>query len=307
MKKIKILIIGGTGFLGSQLLNALYKEGHHISVLSRSGSKKNVHYSKVEYIKGSVENEQILSKVINEIDYVYYFASTSMPKQSEDDLITDLSNNLIPIINVLNQCVHKRIKKFIFCSSGGTVYGNQNNIPINEKSLCYPISSYGLIKLSIENYIKYFNYKYDLSYEILRLSNPYGANQLTDGTFGIIPTYMNAILNDQIINVYGDGEIVRDYIHIDDFISLNLKLLTTSKKNNVINIGTGIGTSINQLIHKIETISGKKANVQYLPKRSFDVSVNCLEIKKVKKIYNWKPRISLDKGLKKTFEQIKNV
>ncbi len=307
MDKLKILIIGGTGFIGSQLVNELHKKGHQIRVLSRNGTRKNVHYKQVEYIKGSVEDKQIISSVINDIDYVYYFATTTNPKQSEEDLITDLSSNLIPIVNVLYQCVNKGIKKFIFCSSGGTVYGNQNKIPINEKSLCNPISSYGLVKLSIENYIKYFNHKYNLNYEILRLSNPYGANQLTDGTFGIIPTYINAILSDKLISVYGDGEIVRDYIYIDDFITLNLKLLTTKTKNNIINVGTGIGTSIKQLIHKIETISGKKANVQYLPKRNFDVSVNCLEIQKVQKIYDWKPKISLDEGIKKTLEQIKSV
>jgi UDP-glucose 4-epimerase len=307
MEKLKLLIIGGTGFIGSQLVNELNKKGHQIRVLSRNGARKNDCYKQVEYIEGSVGDKQIISSVINDIDYVYYFATTTNPKQSEKDLISDLSSNLIPIVNVLYQCVNKGIKKFIFCSSGGTVYGNQNKIPINEKSLCNPISSYGLVKLSIENYIKYFNHKYNLNYEILRLSNPYGANQFTDGTFGIIPTYIHAILSDKLISVYGEGEIVRDYIYIDDFISLNLKLLTTTTKNNIINVGTGIGTSIKELIHKIEIISGKKANVQYLPKRNFDVSVNCLEIKKVQKIYNWKPTISLDEGIKKTLEQIKSV
>ena len=298
MKKLKILIIGGTGFLGSQLVTKLHEKGHQIRVLSRGGAKKNVTHKEIEYIKADVSNAQILSRAIDEIDYVYYFASTTNPKRSEDDLIFDLSSNLIPVINVLHQCVNKKVKKFIFCSSGGTVYGDQGKSPISETSSCDPVSSYGLVKLTIENYIKYFNYKYDLRYEILRLSNPYGANQFTDGTFGIIPTYIDSVTNNKIVNIYGDGKIVRDYIHIDDFICLNLKLLTTTKKNNILNVGTGIGTSINQLIRKIELHSGKKAKVRYLPKRKFDVSINYLDIKKVKEVYGWQPKIFLDDGLK---------
>ena len=306
MEKLKILIIGGTGFLGSQLVVKLHEKGHQIRVISRDGAKKNVSRKQIEYIKADVNNTQILSRVIDGIDYIYYFASTTNPKRSEDDLIFDLSSNLIPVINVLHQCVNKKVKKFIFCSSGGTVYGDQGKNPISETSPCDPVSSYGLVKYTIENYIKYFNYKYDLSYEILRLSNPYGDNQLTDGTFGIIPTYINSVTNSKVINIYGDGKIVRDYIHIDDFIYLNLKLLTTTKKNNILNVGTGIGTSINQLIQKIELHTGKKAKVRYLPKRKFDVSINYLNIEKVKEIYGWQPKIFLDVGLKRYIKNYKS-
>jgi len=307
MKKFNILVIGGTGFLGSNLVSALDREGHHIRVLSRGHIRQEENHKNVEYIKGDINNNRDLDEAINGIDYVYHFASTTNPKSSESDLLFDVSSNLSAVIGTLNKCVKNDIKKFIFCSSGGTVYGNHNEMPISEESPCAPISSYGLVKYNIEMYIKYFNYKYNLNYEILRLSNPYGINQLTDGTHSIIPTYIKRILDNREIKVFGNGSVVRDYIYIDDFINLTLKLLTIREKNNTLNIGSGKGTSICELIHKIELLCGKKALIQYLPERKFDVSKNYLDINKVREVYRWKPKISLDDGLKRTLNWIESI
>ena len=307
MKKLNILAIGGTGFLGSNLVRALDREGHHIRVLSRGHVRQIENYKNVHYIKGDISNNGDLEAAINGIDYVYHFAGTTNPKSAENDLLFDVSSNVSATINILNKCVKNNIKKFIFCSSGGTVYGNHNKMPISEEFSCEPISSYGLVKYNIEMYIKYFHYKYNLDYEILRLSNPYGIKQLPDGSQGVIPTYIKKILNGHEIKVFGDGSSVRDYIYIDDFINLSLKLLTNHKKNNILNIGSGKGTSISELIQKIEVLIDKKALIKYLPERQFDVSEIYLDINKVRKVYGWKPKINLDDGLQRTINWVQSV
>ena len=159
----------------------------------------------------------------------------------------------------------------------------------------------------MEFYIKYFNRKYNLSYDILRLSNPYGVNNLSKSLSGIIPTYINNIVSDNEIKVYGNGDIVRDYVYVEDFIDLNLKLLTTQEKNNIMNVGSGKGTSISELIKKIESVVGRKARIEYLPKREFDVDKNVLKITKVRDIYGWEPKISLSEGIKRTFHWMKGL
>lgn len=307
MKKLNILVIGGTGFLGSNLVQALDMEGHNVRVLSRGKLRQTENYKNVDYVLGDINNNRALDTSMNGIDYVFHLASTTNPKSSENDLLFDVSTNLSITINILRKCVKNNIKKLIFCSSGGTVYGNQSKMPISENILCQPISSYGLVKYNIEMYIKYFNYKYNLDYEILRLSNPYGIRQFPNGSQGVIPTFIENILNDREIKVFGNGSSIRDYIYIDDFVALSLKLLSKHQKNNILNIGSGEGTSISQLIKKIELLIGKKANIKLCQERNFDVSQIYLNIDKVHDIYGWKPRITLDDGLKKTLDWVKKL
>tara|TARA_B100000212_G_scaffold90759_1_gene66640 strand:+ start:27279 stop:28220 length:942 start_codon:yes stop_codon:yes gene_type:complete len=298
MKRLNILVIGGTGYLGSNLVQSLVAKGYNVSVLFRGLSEKSK-FKNVNYVKGDINNTKDIEKATKEANYVYYFASSTNPKSSENNLLFDISSNLNPIILMLNSCVKNNVKKFIFCSSGGTVYGNHKQMPIKEEFTCQPISSYGIVKHNMEMYIKYFNRKHNLNYEILRLSNPYGCNHLQNPIKGIIPTYINRILEDRDLKVYGDGTVVRDYIYIDDFIQLCIKLLTLDKKNNTLNVGTGIGTSINELIKKIELVCNKKATISYMPSRDFDVHNNFLDITKVYDVYKWTPKISLEKGLYK--------
>ena len=307
MKKLNILVIGGTGFLGSNLVNALAQEKHNIKVLSRGHIKLSENYSNVKYIIGDICDEKSLNRAIKDTDFVYHLASTTNPKFGEEDLLFDLSSNLISTINILKKCVNFHVRKFIFCSSGGTVYGDQNNLPISEENICLPISSYGLVKHNIEMYIKYFNKRFSLDYEILRVSNPYGKGQFPDGPQGVIPTFIKKILNGTEIKVFGDGSSTRDYLYIDDFIDLNLKLLTTVKKNNTLNIGSGKSISIVDLIKKIEILTGKTASVNYFPEREFDVKKIHLNINKVSHIYNWNPKVDIDTGLLKTLKWIDDI
>lgn len=305
MKKLTVLVIGGTGFIGSNLVIALQKLGYHVIVYSRGHPSALGIIRKVEYVIGNISNHGEIDKVLDRVDYVFHFASSTNPKSSENDLIFDITSNLVSSIHIMEACVKNNVKKLIYCSSGGTVYGIHNEMPLHEDVNCQPISSYGLVKYTIENYLKYFNHKFNLDYEVLRLSNPYGIGQSYTASQGIIAIFIKKILNDDEIQVFGNGSIVRDYIYIDDFVSLCIKLLTIEKKNNVINVGRGIGYSISDIISNIENSLNKKAKVKYLPERKFDVPEIYLDISKAKEIYEWEPKVDLQDGIQKTIEWIK--
>ena len=305
MKNLTILVIGGTGFIGSNLVIGLQKLGYYVIVFSRGHPSVLGKIKNVEYVVGNISNHGEIDEVLDKVDYVFHFASSTNPKSSENDLIFDLTSNLISSIHIMESCVRNNIKKLIYCSSGGTVYGIHDQMPLTESSICEPISSYGLVKFGIENYLKYFNYKYNLDYEILRLSNPYGIGQSYAGNQGIIAIFIDRILNGDEIQVFGNGSIIRDYIYIDDFVSLCIKLLVTRKKNNILNVGSGNGTSISDIINGIEEITKVKAKIKYLAERKFDVPEIYLDINKAKDIYDWEPKVELHEGLIKTIQWIK--
>jgi len=305
MKNLTILVIGGTGFIGSNLVMALQKLDYHVIVFSRGHPSVLGIIKNVEYIIGNISNHGEIDEVMGRVDYVFHFASSTNPKSSENDLIFDITSNLVSSIYIMEACVRNNVKKLIYCSSGGTVYGIHDEMPLHEDVNCKPISSYGLVKYSIENYLEYFNHKYNLNYEVLRLSNPYGIGQSYAASQGIIAIFINKILNDDEIQVFGNGSIVRDYIYIEDFVSLCTTLLTTEKKNNILNVGSGIGNSISDIIFYIENILNKKAKVKYLPERKFDVPEIYLDISKVKELYGWEPKVDLKTGIKKTIGWIK--
>lgn len=305
MKNLTVLVIGGTGFIGSNLVISLQKLGYHVIVFSRGHPSALGKVSGVEYVVGNISNHGEIDEVLDKVDYVFHFASSTNPKSSENDLVFDITSNLVSSIHIMEACVKNNIKKLIYCSSGGTVYGAHEKMPLSEDASCEPISSYGLVKYGIENYLKYFNHKYNLDYEVLRLSNPYGVGQSYASNQGIIAIFINKILNDDEIQVFGNGSIVRDYIYIDDFNSLCIKLLTTEKKNNIINVGSGKGSSISNIIENIENSLNKKAKIKYLPERKFDVPEIYLDITKAKDLYNWEPKIDLQVGIQKTIEWIK--
>lgn len=305
MVNLTILVIGGTGFIGSNLAVALQNLGHYVIVFSRGHPSVLGRIKNVEYVVGNISNHGEIDEVLEKVDYVFHFASSTNPKSSENDLVFDITSNLISSIHIMEACVRNNVKKIIYCSSGGTVYGIHDEMPLKESFTCEPISSYGLVKFGIENYLKYFNHKYNLDYEVLRLSNPYGIGQSYTGSQGIIAIFISRILSGDVIQVFGNGSITRDYIFIDDFTSLCVRLLTTTKKNNVINVGSGQGSSIADIIEQIEELTQIKAKVEYMPERKFDVPEVYLDIQIAKEIYDWTPKVELAEGLVKTIDWIK--
>ena len=308
MKK-KCLILGGCGFIGSHITDTLLNNGYQVRIFDKLNvSTKNINHviNDVELIKGDFNNELDIKSVIQGVDYIIHLICSTLPQTSDENPVYDVKNNLVPTVYLLSQASKiKRIKKIIFSSSGGTVYGIPETIPIGENHPTFPICPYGLSKLFIEQYLYYYYQVYGLNSTVLRISNPYGERQPLHSMQGIVSVLIGKVLENKEIEIWGDGHVCRDFLYIKDVANAFLMALGGDNKPNTFNVGSGVKTSINQLINTLEEITGKDIKVRYLKNRSFDVPVNVLKIDRIRDKLGWVPKVSLKDGLKMTWNALK--
>ena len=301
---MNILVIGGNGFIGSHLVDYLLSHGHYVRVYDISYERFRKPLSNVDYRISSIENTSDLYESLLGIDIVFHLASASVPSSSNVDTVSDINNNLIPTLNILNLVVKLGIRRIVFFSSGGAVYGNpllKKSIP--EEHPLQPISSYGIIKSTTENYLFLYKKLHDLKPLILRPSNAYGPRQGHFLAHGVISTFLRKINMNESITVYGDGFSIKDYIYVSDLIEICYKL-SLSDKDGIYNIGSGEGTSINKIIDKIKIITGEDPKINYTNSQVYDVDHFVLDISKVKNELKWTPTVSLDTGIKLVWNSI---
>lgn len=312
MKKIKVLILGADGFLGSNLAKSLLADGKfeiRAFDLFKDGLSKNLTKPEkdLEIFPGNFLNRADLKKALKGIDYVFHYISLTTPGSSMNDPLIDVDTNIHGTVVLLEECVKAKIKKIIFSSSGGAIYGNQEKNKLSEDDRQNPISPYAISKLAIEKYLEYFRLNRGLDYLILRYSNPYGPGQNLVGSQGIIPIFLNLAKQGKEITIFGDGENIRDYIFIDDAIEntkrLSFKLKT---KYRIYNIGSGKGISINGIVNAIRKVTGKGVRIKKTPARGIDVRRVVSDISRIKKEIDYSGETSLEEGIRKTWELIKN-
>jgi UDP-glucose 4-epimerase len=295
------LILGGNGFIGSHLVDQLLAEGHRVRVFDKNEEYYRKPITSVDYQYGDFGNRGLLMEALTDIDAVFHLISTTLPKTSNDDPAFDVQSNVIETLFLLDQCITRKVKKIIFISSGGTIYGKPSMLPISENSSTDPECSYGITKLAIEKYLHLYWFLYGLDYCVLRLANAYGERQRSTATQGVIPVFLEkALRNDEIV-VWGDGSVIRDYIYVTDISSALLKALTYSGETKIFNIGSGRGHSLNEVIHVIESIAGQPLQVKYTDGRPFDVPVSVLDISRAKNDLDWVPTISLSEGVARMY------
>ena len=301
MEKNKCLILGGGGFIGSYLVEGLLNKNYDIRIFEYKGFDRiNILHltDKIEIIEGDFSNIEDLKIAILDVNFIYHLISTTNPITSMNNILYDINSNLLSTINLLDLCVdNKNIKEFIFLSSGGTVYGIPDTIPIKESHPTNPICSYGIVKNAIEKYCMLYKRKYNLNCKIFRLSNPYGERQNPYNNQGAISIFLNkAMLNNKIV-IWGDGNIIRDYIYVKDCIDILVAAIEINTNETIYNIGSGIGTSINQILEIIKKIVNIELNIEYKNSRDFDVPTNILDINLLKNDFKWEPKISLKDGI----------
>lgn len=297
---MKQLVIGGMGFIGYNLVKELIREGHEVWVYDRNCIESRKH-SECAYIFDELENIRKYPEIFEELYGVYHLIHTTVPQSSNENIIYDAESNILGTIQLLDACVEKRVKKVVYASSGGTVYGIPEYSPIDEGHPTNPICAYGISKLAIEKYLKLYFSLYGLNYKIARISNPYGPFQVNSSQ-GIIGVLLNKIIKKETVEIWGDGSATRDYIYIKDLAdALKTLMIYDNNNHHTYNIGSGLGTSVNQLIELLCQVTGQKVDVRYKDKREFDVPHNVLDIKKMVSDFQWKPRYDIKEGIREAW------
>lgn len=303
---MNVLVIGGNGFIGSHLIDLLLLNGHKVRVYDISPERYREPLNNVDYRISSLDNIPDLYESLLGIDLIIHLATSSVPSTSNIDTISDINKNIIPTLNILNMAVKLGIKRIIYFSSGGAVYGNSSTIPIPESHSLKPISSYGIVKVTIENYLYLYQRLYDIRPLILRPSNPYGPRQGHYIAQGVISTFLRQIESNEDITVYGDGNSVKDYIYITDLIEQCYKLCF-SDEIGTFNLGSGAGTSINQILESIRKLTDRPFKVQYIDKKNYDVDHFILDISKLTNILGTQTILSLDEGISEVWKWTKTI
>lgn len=303
-------MVGGTGFIGSRVVHLLIQKGFLVSVLGREGSDfGRLDGAGARQITGDFNDPATYRHAIHGQDNIVHLMGATVPRSSMIDPVFDINSNITPTLHLLQEANKAGIKKIIFASSGGSIYGATEQTPISETHPTDPLNVYGISKLTIEKLLMLWNRVYGMSNIILRLSNVYGEGQPSEGSFGAISVFLGKILKGEQITIWGDGSVVRDYVHVDDVAIAFLNALKFELGKNdpaIFNIGSGIGMSLNDIISIMSRVANKKANVRYVEGNSIDAPINVLDINLAKRKLDYRPSIMLEVGIKRLHEYMRN-
>jgi len=306
-----ILFIGGAGFIGSNLISPFLNDsGYRIFVFETplsDISRLSIYKDKIKLIRGFLSNFDLLQTVIVEhkIDKIVHLVSTLIPGSSYEDYKREYENVIFPTVKLMGLCAERDIE-FVYFSSGGTVYGDDSTGKFKESDTLAPISYYGLSKQIIENSILFENRIKNLDYLIIRPSNPFGPGQNLNSGQGLIAVAIGKILSNEPLVIWGDGYTVRDYMYIDDLSDSFFNLIESNVKNDIINIGSGFGYSINDIIVQLKNIVEEDVKVVYEKSRIVDVSNMVLDISKLHSYVKVK-HTPIKYGVKQFYEYIKTI
>ena len=293
---MEILVLGGSGFIGSHVVDELLSKGHTIRIFGRSPEKYRPPILEIKYYVGNFTDTSLLAEALHGVDAVIHLISTNVPSTSNLDPVADIQNNLENSVRLFQLMVKMNVRRILFLSSGGTVYGVPSSLPVTESHQLDPICSYGIVKVAIEKYLGMFQRLYGLQPIILRPSNPYGPRQGHQGVQGAIATFMYKIICGEKITIWGDGSVVRDYIYISDLAKL-CRICIESDKCGTYNAGSGTGSTLLEILDYLQILIKKEAIVEYKTERSFDVDKIVLDVKKTSRTFNWLPESLLKEGL----------
>ena len=302
---MRALVIGGNGFLGSSLVDGLRGRVAHVCVLDRHAARPDFDWTGIEDLLGPFDDDDLLRRALVGVDIVFHLASTTVPGTSNADPAADVSSNLVGTLRLLSAMRAQGLRRIVFFSSGGTVYGDPSRLPVDEAHALNPISSYGVVKVAIENYLRLYQQLGELDPMIIRPSNPYGPRQAISGVQGAVASFLGKARDHGTVSIWGDGEIVRDYLYVDDLMSLAIEA-GLSQVNGVVNAGSGEGCSLNRLCALIRQRTGAALPVEYLPGRSFDVKNIVLDIGAARALFGWVPRVSLADGIGRTWAALES-
>ncbi len=297
----RVLVTGGAGFIGSNLVDRLIKEGHQVSVVDDLSSGKEEylnHQARFHKIDICSQKLETVFKP-DEFDYVFHLAAQIDVRFSVRDPKKDSDINVFGGLNVLDHSLNNGVTKFIFVSTGGAVYGDVPQVPTPETVLPRPVSPYGIHKLSFEKYLNYYYQVHGLDYTVIRPANVFGPRQYKGGETGVISIFIDKTTKKEQCIINGSGEQTRDFVYVDDLVEALIGAMK-SDYTGEINIGTGQETSVLEVIEAIERVIGEDVDKKHGPSLPGEQMRSCLSYEKAKKILAWQPKISLEEGIRRT-------
>jgi UDP-glucose 4-epimerase len=308
---MKILVTGGAGFIGSHVVDAYIEAGHEVVILDNlvSGKKENIN-SQAKFVEGDITLKEVIEGVFHKcgpFDAVNHLAAQKSVTESVKDPIFDAQTNIIGSLNIFECARQNKVKKIIFSSTGGALYGDGVEIPTSEDAKIAPLSPYGISKYTVENYLRFYQ-EFGIKTAILRYANVYGPRQDPHGEAGVVAIFSQKVLNNEPIIIFGSGEQTRDFVYVKDVIKANLLAIETNE-SFICNIGTGQETSVNLLANQLKNIAQNEglnvSEIIYKDARLGELQRSVLNITRAKEILNWQPEISFENGIKETMESFK--
>lgn len=300
---MRVLVIGGCGFLGSHIVDAFLLAGHEVRVFDVKPEQMRSPSSVVEYILGDASSSALLYEALLGVEVVFHAAGATVPATATLDPVFDVKSNLIATLNILNVIKTSNVSRLVYLSSGGTVYGVPRVPLVDESHPRDPISSYGIVKSAVESYVLALAHSTNIQPVVLRVSNPYGPRQGHTGLQGIIGTYLANFALRKPIVVWGDGTIVRDYLFASDFGRLCLSVAERDCQS-VYNAASGVGASVLDVLAAVEEAVGEKIEPTFQTGRSFDIPRVVLSIDRANRDLGWSPTVDLAMGVKATWQWV---
>ncbi len=303
---MKILVTGGAGFIASHITDAFINEGHQVVVLDdlSTGFQKNINPA-AKFIKANICDKKLDQLFENEkFDVVNHHAAQMDVRRSVKDPEFDATTNILGTLNLLQNAKKYGVKKIMFASTGGAVYGEQEYFPADEKHNTQPKSPYGISKLAVEKYLYFYNSEFGLNYSILRYANIYGPRQNAMGEAGVVAIFSTKLLKGEQPVINGSGEQTRDYVFVGDVVKANL-LLLNDKDSDIFNVGTTIETNVNQLFNLLNKITGANKDEVHGPAAAGEQMRSVITSEKLFKKFGWKPSTKLEEGLETTVDYFK--
>jgi UDP-glucose 4-epimerase len=305
---MRILVLGGSGFLGSHIVDKFLAEKHDVAVYDLYPERFRRSPAGITFYTGDFGNVGALDELIaTGFDAVIHCVSTTTPKSSNESPEFDIQSNVIGTLYLLDICVKRKVGKLVFLSSGGTVYGDiGDRDKVDETHAVRPMCSYGVSKLTIEHYLDVYRHLRGLDYVALRLSNPYGERQSPLRALGALTVFLHKSLKRESVEVWGDGRVTRDFIYVGD-VANAVYLATVKPVSGIFNVGTGTGLSLREVLAEISNVIGRETSVNWLASRSFDVPRIVLDATKLKRATDWNCITPIQEGVAITADWLRNT
>jgi UDP-glucose 4-epimerase len=307
--KMRILVTGGAGFIGSHVVETYLEDGHDIVVVDdlSSGHPSNLAPA-AKFYEFDIASPELFSVFERERpDIVSHHAAHVSVRRSVSDPVRDARINVLGSLNVLECARQSGTQRVIYASSGGAVYGEPDSLPCDENHAVHPICPYGVSKHAVEHYLAMYSANYGLDYIVLRYGNVYGPRQDPMGEAGVVAIFAGQMLKGEQVVINGDGEQERDFVYVGDCAEANRRALTTSRANTIYNLGTGVGTSVNHIFTALQTITGYRHSPVYGPAMLGETRRIYLDTSKAARALGWSPKVTLEEGLERTVDHFRDL